>query len=475
MKLLSDSFIESQFISEGQININGTNIPYKVISEDNVITDEEGKSLGSIFSFSYFRSDIKDNTNRPVIFAFNGGPGSSSIWLHLGFLGPKRVKYDDVLNPPICTPVQIEENTHCMLDLCDIVLIDPVETGYGILIDEEPETKKQFFGIEQDAYSIALFIEKWLIKYNRWDSPKFLISESYGTVRSSVLSNMLMGGTKIGRLIGIPLNGIIMLGSALTIYEGQQYVERSVIELPTMAATSWYHNHASKPDISTFIEESYKFSYEEYLKALFLGNSLPQDKLAEIINKLSYFTGLPMDYFVENGIRINVREFATQIMKNIGFEVGIYDGRYLLKRINSLGQPDPVADDPAMGTYTPSFIQAMNNIIKKDLNITFDRTYKAINFSINKVWEWENECNCTPIQHLKASMRRNPHMKIFFGSGYYDLCTVMGDVRYIASQICMPMERVIVKEYPSGHMPYLGEDSAKILEFDIRKFINESI
>ncbi len=473
MKLFNENFIESRFTSEGEVNINGNAIPYKVISEDNMINDDGGKPMGSIFSFSYFRSDI-ENRRRPVVFVYNGGPGSSSLFLHLGFFGPKRVKLDDVVHPPVCPPFEAENNPHCLLDICDIVMIDPVGTGYGRLLDEQ--AAPQFFSVQQDAYYIGLFIEGWLNKYNRWDSPRFLVGESYGTIRNCALLDILMGGYSnlAGNLNGISVNGVIMLGPGVTTtshYE-QEGVEASVINLPTMAAVSWYHKREGKPKLEVFVEEAYRFSYDVYLRALFLGDRMPKDQFDDVVCSLSYYTGIDKHYFTEKGLRIDIEDFAGMLLKKEEMRVGFYDGRYILKNSN-IGITDHVGDDPALCQCAPIFIGVMNNIVKKQLNITFERAYKSLVFDISKGWKFNYDRK--PLQSLLAAMRRNRDMRVFFGSGHYDLCAVTGLARYTASHMGMTSERVIVKEYPSGHMPYLGEESVKMLADDMREFLSYNL
>lgn len=471
MKRALENFTESSFIAEGHVVIGGKTIPYTVISEDNVIHGDQGKPVGSLFTYSYFRKDINECRNRPVIFVYNGGPGSSSIWLHLGLFGPYRVKLDDVLSPPVNPPFKIENNPYCPLDVCDIVMIDPVETGFGCLIEQD--SAEQFYGYDQDALSICLVIEGWLTKYNRWASPIYLAGESYGTIRSCVLANMLTGGpnTKSGILNGISVAGIIMLGSAVSTGKElfRENVEPSVINLPAVAAVAWYHKREDKPDLETFVEEAYRFSYEQYLQALFLGDALPSEQCVKVAGSLSYYTGVDQAYFLEHGLRLTINDFSVLLLKNKGLQVGLYDGRYVLKNTFDIGTPDPVADDPAMGQYTLSFIGAMNSIVKKELGITFDRPYKAINFNVNGTWKFDSER--TPLQYLLAAMRRNKEMRLFFGTGYFDLATTTGAVRYTASHMGLPSERVTVKEYPSGHMPYLGEDSVQNLARDLKAFI----
>jgi carboxypeptidase C (cathepsin A) len=282
-----------------------------------------------------------------------------------------------------------------------------------------------------------------------------------------------MGGptSTVERLVGIPVSGIIMLGAYLQKngYHAQDYVEPAVLHLPVIAATAWYHKRNGRPDLETFVEEAYRFSYEKYFGALFLGNRLDRAEYEQVAARLAYFTGLPAGYFHEHGLRITSDVFAGELLKEDGLAVGIYDSRYTLKNAVESGMKDPVGDDPAMGQYSPAFVGAMMGPLKQDLRITFEREYKVINFSINKIWE--NDLKQTPMQYLLAAMRRNPDLRVMFGQGYWDLACSSGQVRYLVSQMGMPGERILIKDYPSGHMPYLGEESAASLAGDIRGFI----
>jgi carboxypeptidase C (cathepsin A) len=470
VKVSTGEFAPSRFVSEGSAVLSGNKVDFRVVCEDNVVCDDAGKALGSIFSYSYLRTDGGD-AQRPAIFVYNGGPGSSSVWQHLGLFAPRRIKLEDPVNPPVLPPFELEDNPHAPLDVCDVVMIDPVETGYGRLLD--PEAGKQFFGIEQDACAMAHFIEGWLTRYGRWDSRIYLAGESYGTLRSCVLASTLMGGpfSSAHRLVGISVAGILMLGAHLhtTGYAAQEPVEPAVLQLPSMAATAWYHRRDAKPELADFVEDAHQFSYEEYLPALFKGSRLGEREMAHVVERLAWFTGIPAAYFREHGLSITTGAFAIELLRDEGRAVGIYDSRYTMKNVQESGVQDPVGDDPAMGQYSPAFVGAMQGPMKRELNITFDREYKAINFAANSAWD--NNLQRTPVQHLQAAMRRNRDLRVMFGQGYWDLACPIGQVRYFLSHAGLPGDRVCERLYPSGHMPYLGEESALALAADLREFI----
>ena len=239
----SDAFSPSIFEGKGEIVLRGEKISYHTVSEDNVLYDEENKPIASIFSFSYFRDDVTDLASRPVIFAFNGGPGTSSCMVHTGFIGPKRLKYkDDVDDMTGVTPYEVIDNPECLLDIADLVLVDPVGTGFGVLLDESKAEK--FYGVEEDAEAFLNFVQRWLQKYERWLSPKYLIGESYGCTRASVAAGIAARGSA-SRSYDFSFDGIVFIGNTVTTgkyFNREVPAEAAVLGLPTYAAINWYHN-----------------------------------------------------------------------------------------------------------------------------------------------------------------------------------------------------------------------------------------
>ena len=235
---IQENLEKSKYEADGKISIQGTTIPYHTICEDNFFVDEENNPVASIFSYAYFRSDIQDNSKRPILFIYNGGPGCASLWLHMGLFGPRIVKLDDELNLPTVPPFELEDNPHCLLDLCDLVFIDPVGTGLGRLIQEK--ARKEFYETHGDVRSVSKFIEQFLARYNRRNSPVLLAGESYGTARSALLAGELMGaGPEKADTMGISVSGIFLLGSY---FIEKLPVEASATDLITMAATNYFHN-----------------------------------------------------------------------------------------------------------------------------------------------------------------------------------------------------------------------------------------
>jgi len=464
-----------QLVSRGSGVFGGEGVSYRVISGETVLRNEDGAPSATIFSFSYLRTDGRGNANRPVLFIFNGGPGSASVWMHLGFFAPHRVTLPNPVQPPTVPPFELERNPHSILDVADLVMIDPVGTGYSRLLPAgKPE---QFYGVEPDARSMVQFIEAWLTKHERWNSPKFLVGESYGTVRAALVARQLAGGplSATGRMVAITLNGIVMLGQALGVSSGDEM--RHADNLPSMAATAWHHGKVDKRGLAldAFVAEAAAFAREEYVQALYSGDALEAASRRQIAQRLAAFIGLPVDYVLERNLRVSMDAFRNELLRREGRQLGAYDSRYSLAPPAAGAPPDPVSDDPAMGQYTPVFLAAMHRYLREELQIVVDRPYEAIAFrSINFKWDYSpgSSPGAAPApQSLAAAMRRNPSLRLFVGTGYFDLVTTLGAANYMTAHTGLPLDRVTSKAYSSGHMPYLGEDSATRLASDLRAFI----
>ena len=295
-----DTFKPARFESDGKITLSGKEIPYHTICEDNVIYGPDGNPVASIFTYAYFRSDVEDTANRPVVFAYNGGPGSSCMYVHAGFLGTRRMQYDEVDRESAFGPYKVIDNPDCLIDIADIVLIDPVGTGYGVLIDESK--KKDFFGIEQDAEALLTVLEAWVRRYNRGLSPKYLCGESYGCTRSAVAAGI---AATMGRErgYGIAFDGIVFIGNTVTVgkYFGEGLpVETSVLGFPTYAGVNWYHNHPANQSVEDFVKEAKAFADHDYVLALYKGEAISEEEKEHILEIVSYYTGDSRAYLLRH-------------------------------------------------------------------------------------------------------------------------------------------------------------------------------
>lgn len=473
-----NSFTPKRFEADSTIVLNGQTIPYHTVAEDNVFYDKSGKPIASIFSYSYFRSDVADPSNRPVLFGFNGGPGSASYFVHAGFLGTKRVTYtENITRETSLPPYEVIDNPDCLLDIADIVVVDPVGAGYGILLDEEKGD--QFFGIEQDAEALVYFIEKWMHKYHRFMSPKYLVGESYGCTRNAVAAGIAAGGSKT-RGFALSFDGIVMIGNTVTTgkYFGREIpVEHSVIAFQTYAAINWYHNHPTEQPIEEFIEEAKAFANHDYLLALFRGESLSKEERDAIIEKVSYYTGCSKQYLEDRNMKIDDRTYRLEVIKEQGKSVARFDARITRDRYTPEveEQSKGVFDDASSNAYSSYYLSACCGVIFPMMGIEMDRTYvTGINMwdrSTGKSKWNQDETLGTTGEQLNKAMRKVQGMRTFFANGRFDTATYTGYIDHLLTHAGLPMERVCRKNYNAGHMLYFGEENCREMCADIREFV----
>lgn len=470
--LKTDVFSPSRFTSEGRIELRGVKVPYHTVCEDNVFYDDDGKAIASIFSYSYFRSDVEDVTARPVMFGFNGGPGTSSMMVHVGFLGPKRIKYGQVDADGLpLPPYESCDNPQCLLDIADLVIVDPVGTGFGRLMNEE--NGKKFYGIEEDAEAILTFVQSWLARYNRWESPKYMVGESYGCTRAATVAGI---GSLSGsdRAYSVTFDGLIFIGNTVTVgkhFRDSAPVYPGVLAFPTLAAVNWYHNRPSEGTVEEFVAEAKKFADTEYLLALYQGESLKGEAREHIIERVMYYTGVSREYLEKRNLVVEDVEFRSQVARSKGRSVARLDGRITRPLYNpeldeqTLG----MRDDPAEGKYNAFFQSILCGQVFPMLNIKWDRNF-VNSHSLYAAWNNDIKGRNTS-QCLSAAMRRVPGMRAFFINGWYDICTQIGILYYTLDHSGLAMDRVHVKGYEAGHMTYLGEDNIQIVTDDIYTFI----
>jgi len=470
--LLTDVFTPSRFTSEGSITLRGVKVPYHTVCEDNVFYADDGKPMASIFSYSYFRSDVSDPKTRPVLFGFNGGPGTSSMMVHVGFLSTKRMKYTEADADSIPLPPYVGiDNEQCLLDIADIVVIDPVSTGFGRLFNEE--YKDKFFGIEPDAEAILTFIQMWLARYNRWQSPKYMVGESYGCTRAATVAGM---GSTVGsdRAYSVAFDGIIMIGNTVSTgkyFSDKKPVYPGVLAFPTLAATNWYHNHPSKQTVEEFVAEAKKFADTEYLLALYQGEALQGKARENIIKKVIYFTGVSREYLEKRGLEVDDVEFRAQVARKKGKYVSRLDGR-ITRPLIQPGLDEAtwgMRDDPAEGKYNPSFQSVLQGEVFPMLNIKWDRNF-VNSHSLYMSWNNEIKGRNTSMS-LSTAMRRVPGMRTFFVNGWFDICTQIGILYYALNHADLPKDRIFVKGYKAGHMAYLGEENIQEMTDDMYTFM----
>ncbi len=450
---------------------NNQVVNYKAVAGETYLKDKDGKPLAAIFSTAYVKEGVADATSRPVTFLFNGGPGSGSLWLHMGAFGPKRVVLPSDGKDDGAPPFRIADNPASLLDVTDIVFIDPVGTGFSRALGKTDP--KDYWGVSKDARSIAAFIRIWLSENGRWNSPKYLGGESYGTTRSAAVANELEG-----RYNDVALNGIILISTILD-FGLQAEVPGNemayIVNVPSMAATALYHGKvAGKPETEGFIEEARQFALGPYAAALLKGNKLKGDERAQVRAQLARFTGLSEQYLENTDLRVTPGRFYKELLRDRGLTVGRLDARYTGKDYDNAGEePD---NDPSFYGIDAGYTAAVNAHIRDTLKFSPERQYVTIGGV--RDWDWKLEgagrdqevyMNVTP--YLARAMRENSGLRTFVAQGYYDFATPFFAAEYSLSRTGVPADRVQFEYYGSGHMMYVRDADLTKLCNDVRAFI----
>jgi carboxypeptidase C (cathepsin A) len=463
------------------LTINGQEIKYTVTTGTLVLKEEtsdrekesEGEKPKAAFFFvAYTKDDVDDKTKRPLTFSYNGGPGSSSVWLHLGLLGPRRVVMGDAGNllPP---PYGLTDNEFSLLDETDLVFIDPVSTGYSRPV--EGQKAREFHGFKKDIESVGDFIRLYTTRYGRWFSPKFLAGESYGTTRSAGLSGYLQ------ERHGLYLNGI-MLVSAVLDFSTLEFEPGNdlpyVLFLPTYAATACYHGKVrTRRPMRKFLAEVEQFAAGEYAAALAKGSSLSLRQYAVIAAKLARYTGLSREYIEQANLRPVIFRFCKQLLRDQRRTVGRLDSRFLGMDRDAAGEV--WESDPSMDAILGPYTAALYDYVRTELKYESDLPYEILN---GKVWPWsysdhENRyVNVAEI--LRHAMCVNPHLKVHVANGYYDLATPYFATRYTFNRLGLEKElqnHITMSFYEAGHMMYVHLPSLKQLKQDLAGFICSAV
>jgi len=455
------------------VRIGGQEVKYTATAGTIVMKLEDGTPKASVFFVAYTRDDVNDAAKRPITFAFNGGPGAGSLWLHVGALGPRRVEMGDAGNllPP---PYKFVDNEASILDVTDLVFIDPVTTGYSRPVPGEAD--KQFHGVQEDVQSVGDFIRLWTTRNRRWSSPKFLAGESYGTTRAAGLSGYLQ------QRYGMYLNGIILISSILNFQTAEFDAGNDLpymLYLPTYTAIAWYHKKLPSDlqgDLQKAISESKVFAVSEYADALMKGDALPRERRSDIAQKLSRLTGLSADYIDRANLRIEIQRFDKELMKNERKTVGRLDGRFTGIDADAAGeQPDY---DPSLAAIVGPYTATLNEYVRGELKFESDLPYE---FLTGRVRPW----NYAPYENryvnvaetLRRAMTQNQFLRVFVGKGYYDLATPFFAADYTFDHLGLdPALRAHISGgyYEAGHMMYVHHDSLVKLKQDLGQFIQAS-
>ena len=448
---------------------NGVRVEYRAIAGETFLPGSTGRPRAAIFSTSYIRDG--NDPNRPVTFLFNGGPGSGSVWLHMGAFGPVRVAIPSDARDDGAPPYPMVPNADSLLDVTDIVFIDPVGTGFSYAMPgQDPD---QFWGVTQDAKSVAEFIRLWLNEHGRWNAPKYLGGESYGTTRSAAVLHELEGGYN-----DVALNGVILISTVLDFGAGADTPGNEVsyaLNVPSMAATAAFHGKiAPAGDRATQMAEARQWAMTRYLPALMQGNALPPDQRAAIRTELSQHIGVSEDFIERADLRVTPARFYKELLRDRGLTVGRLDSRYVGVDGDAAGEePD---NDPSFYGIDGGYTAAINAYARGTLNYQTDRSYVTIGGVGN--WDWrlnagrDSDTYMNVAPYISTAMRENSDLRIFVGQGWYDFATPFFAAEYALTRSGFPTDgRIQFHYYDSGHMMYIRDQDRAALSRDIRAFI----
>jgi carboxypeptidase C (cathepsin A) len=483
-------------VTHATVTIDGKEIAYTVTAGKMPLATDDGQEKANVFYIAYTvdakknddsndddaKDDAKDDSDkaapdkkRPVTFCFNGGPGSSSVWLHLGMLGPVRVKLDSDAGtlPP---PHELIANPYSLLDVTDLVFIDPVSTGFSR--PAKGENKNQFHGYEQDLRSVGQFIHDYTTKYARWGSPKFLLGESYGGIRAAGLAGELRDRYHL------ELNGLVLVSAVVDFQtlstSGNNDIAYSLF-LPSFAATAWYHDALDDDLQDQSVEEvvaaAEEFATGPYLRALAAGDSLPENRRRRVVRRMAELTGLSEDYVEAANLRVAMPQFGKELLRNRKRVVGRFDSRYVGIDSNTLGEY--TEQDPSAEAVFGTFTSALNDYVRTTLKVDEPRVYEILTGNVQP-WDYSDFANryVNASEALRTAMTQNPYLRVFAACGYYDLATPSYAMEYTRDHLGLDpdlREHFAMEFYEGGHMMYVHEPSLKKLRKDLVEFYDDAL
>lgn len=456
--------------TKGAVNIGGQRVAYTATAGTLVLKSDDGKPRAELFYIAYTRDGVADRNKRPVTFTFNGGPGSSSVWLHLGAFGPRRVDFADAVQPAP-PPYGFVDNEHSLLDVTDLVFIDPVGTGYSRPAGEAKA--EEFQGVTEDVRSVAEFIRRWTVENGRWNSPKYLAGESYGTTRAAGLVDHLQDAE------GMFFNGVILVSSILNFQTARFDPGNDlpyITFLPTYAATAWYHGRIQpKPALEPFLEEVRRFAETEYAQALMLGARLPAVQEQAVAAKLARYMGVSEQFVRNANLRVNIFRFTKELLRDQRRTVGRLDSRYVGIDADAAGER--FEHDPSYTAILGPYTAALNDYVRRELKFEDARKYEILSGQVNQRWNWGQANGGSFVnvgENLRRAMSRNPHLKVHVANGYYDLATPFFATEYTFDHLGLePALRgnVSMSYYEAGHMMYSHPESLAKLKRELAAFI----
>ena len=462
---------EKTSVSRHSVRIGGQTIEYRATAGTLHLAGENEEDAASIFYVAYTREGVSNLDERPVMFTFNGGPGSSSVWLHMGTFGPRRVAIPDAEQPD-AAPYLLEDNVYSLLDVTDLVFIDPVGTGYSHALGESEDS--EFHGIEEDVRAVGDFIRLWITRNERWNSPKLVGGESYGTTRTAALSSHLQGR-------GIFPNGLVLVSSILN-FQTARFTPGNdlpfILFLPTYAATAWYHEQVSdRPEnIEDFLGPVREFTIGPYASALMKGDQISVEEKTAIAKQLSAYTGLSEEYLYETNLRINIRRFVKELLRDQRRTVGRLDSRFKGMDIDAAGEN--YEHDPSMTAIMGPYTAAVNSYLRSELGFEDDKEYEILSGIVSRNWNWDTQRQRTGYinvaENMRSAMAKDPHMKVFVANGYYDIATPFFATEYTMNHLQLEpglKGNIDMNYYEAGHMMYINPESLVKLKSDLAAFI----
>ena len=475
----TDLIVESRH----SVVLNGERLDYTVTTGTIILKEEEEKedkaegekAKAAIFFTAYRKEGVEDVAQRPITFSFNGGPGSSSVWLHLGVLGPRRVDNHDV-DSSVLPPYRLVDNEYSLLDETDLVFIDPVGTGFSRAVPGEKP--KQFYDFKKDIESVGDFIRLYMTRYGRWTSPKFLIGESYGTTRAAGLSQYLQ------QRHGMYLNGIMLVSTILN-FQTARFTPGNdlpyILFLPTYTATAWYHQRLDadlQADLRQTLDEVEAFALGEYTLALMQGDALSDETRQEIVGKLARYTGLDAAYIERTNLRVNIHRFCKELLREERRTVGRLDSRYKGFDRDAVGENPEV--DPSYSAILGPYASTFNDYIRRELAFESDLPYEILSFKVFPAWQYAQNQNSyvNVAESLRQAMSANPALKVHVANGYYDLATPYLATLYTFNHLELdPSLRgnISMSFYEAGHMMYVHLESLAEMKRQLADFMQATL
>jgi carboxypeptidase C (cathepsin A) len=450
-----------------RVTVKGEEVPYEVTTGTQPVYGEDDSAVASLHYTYYRRTDVDDRTQRPLMVSFNGGPGSGSLWMHLGYTSPKHLLISDEGYP--VQPYGVEDNNQSIIDAADIVYVNPVNTGFSRVIDEDTDPE-EFFGVNADVDYLADWIDTFVSRHNRWRSPKYLIGESYGTTRVSGLAGELQNGH------WMYLNGVILVSpTGLGMEPAGPGPRSEALKLPYYAATAWYHEQLPSAlqnrDLQDLLSEVENYTVEQYIPAVTRGGFIDDQRRQDVAQQVARYSGLSEQFVLDHNLDVPASAFWKELLRHEGNTVGRLDSRYRGVDVSNAGDS---YDYPAeLTAWNHAFTPAINHYLRDELGFETDLQYNTF----GSVYPWEDDDNDTGEQ-LREAMAQNPYLHVMVQSGYYD-----GATDYFSAKSVMwnlgsretMRDRLRFRGYRSGHMMYLRSEDLATSNEDIREFIEASI